>query len=411
MNESINPVTQTPTLFRNRNFGLLWLASIIGNFALAIAMMAETWYVVKTLGAKEQLGWVMIAGSVPRIALMAVGGVLADRMSRSRIILISLGLRVVLLFSLVGLLHINRLDIWALTVFAFLYGSLDAFFWPARDTLTPAIVADSDLTRANSIMLTTNQVGMVFGPVMGGAMLALMGYEAIFSLTGSMLLIATICIAFIHEPVNTVVREATSMIVELKEGVVYALQTPILRALMLIYITANLLFMGPLALGIPIIVADYLKGEASTLSYLQSAFAAGMVLGGILLTIYPPSKKRLLMITVIIAIEGVLLSLLPLTPWIWAAVALQFFIGMGVAGNNVPMMSLIQQSADRDKLGRVMSLNNMVSMGLSPVSYAMVTALLAAHISITWIMPIFGLTMALVMLVLTIQLKVIRTAN
>ncbi|MBM5571278.1 MULTISPECIES: MFS transporter [Deefgea] len=404
-------MTQTPTLFSNRNFGLLWLASIIGNFALAIAMMAETWYVVKTLGAKEQLGWVMIAGSVPRIALMAVGGVLADRMSRSRIILISLALRVVLLFSLVGLLHINRLDIWALTIFAFLYGSLDAFFWPARDTLTPAIVADSDLTRANSIMLTTNQVGMVFGPVMGGAMLALMGYEAIFSLTGGMLLLATLCIALISEPVIQVVREAPSMLKELKEGVVYALQTPILRALMLIYITANLLFMGPLALGIPIIVADYLKGDASTLSYLQSAFAAGMVLGGILLTVYPPSKKRLLMITVIIAIEGVLLSLLPLTPWIWAAVALQFFIGMGVAGNNVPMMSLIQQSADRDKLGRVMSLNNMVSMGLSPVSYAMVTALLAAQISITWIMPMFGLTMALVMLVLTLQLKVIRTAN
>lgn len=412
MSENQTAMTQTPTLFQNRNFGLLWLASIIGNFALAIAMMAETWYVVKTLGAKEQLGWVMIAGSVPRIALMAVGGVLADRMSRSRIIIYSLGLRVLLLLSLVGLLYINRLDIWALTIFAFLYGALDAFFWPARDTLTPIIVADRDLTRANSIMLTTNQVGMVFGPVMGGAMLALMGYEMIFGLTAAMLLIATVCIAYIKEPLIQVSRKAgPSMIHELKEGVMYALQTPILRALMLIYITANLLFMGPLALGIPIIVADYLKGEASTLSYLQSAFAAGMVLGGILLTIYPPSKKRLLMITVIIAIEGVLLSLLPLTPWVWAAIALQFLIGMGVAGNNVPMMSLIQQSADRDKLGRVMSLNNMVSMGLSPVSYAMVTALLAAQISMTWIMPIFGLTMSLVMLVLTLQLKVIRTAN
>lgn len=404
-------MTHTPTLFRNRNFGLLWLASIIGNFALAIAMMAETWYVVKTLGAKEQLGWVMIAGSVPRIALMAIGGVLADRMSRSRIILVSLGLRVVLLFALVGLLHINRLDIWALTVFAFLYGSLDAFFWPARDTLTPAIVSDADLTRANSIMLTSNQVGMVFGPVMGGAMLALMSYEMIFGLTGGMLFVATLCIAFIQEPVAHAARQAKSMLHELKEGVIYAVQTPILRALMLIYITANLLFMGPLALGIPIIVADLLHGEASTLSYLQSAFAAGMVLGGVLLTIYPPSKKRLLMITVIIALEGILLSALPFTPWIWAAVGVQFLIGMGVAGNNVPMMSLIQQSADRSKLGRVMSLNNMVSMGLSPVSYAMVTALLAAQVNITWIMPIFGLTMALVMLLLTLQLKVIRSAD
>ncbi|WP_297574378.1 MFS transporter [uncultured Deefgea sp.] len=400
-----------PSLFRNRNFGLLWLASIIGNFALAIAMMAETWYVVKTLGAKEQLGWVMIAGSIPRIALMAIGGVLADRMSRSRIILVSLALRVVLLFGLVGLLYLQRLDIWALTAFAFLYGALDAFFWPARDTLTPAIVTDGDLTRANSIMLTTNQVGMVFGPVLGGAMLAFMSYEAIFSLTGGMLFIATLCIAGIQEPQSQVIRQASSMLTELKEGVTYAIQTPVLRALMLIYITANLLFMGPLALGIPIIVADYLHGEASTLSFLQSAFAAGMVLGGILLTLYPPNKKRLLMITVIIALEGVLLSLLPHTPWIWAAVGIQFLIGMGVAGNNVPMMSLIQQSADRDKLGRVMSLNNMVSMGLSPVSYAMVTAMLAAQLSITWIMPIFGLTMALVMLLLIWQLKVIRTID
>ncbi|QZA82404.1 MFS transporter [Deefgea piscis] len=400
-----------PSLFRNRNFGLLWLASIIGNFALAIAMMAETWYVVKTLGAKEQLGWVMIAGSIPRIALMAIGGVLADRMSRSRIILVSLALRVALLFGLVGLLYLQRLDIWALTAFAFFYGALDAFFWPARDTLTPAIVTDGDLTRANSIMLTTNQVGMVFGPVLGGAMLALMSYEAIFSLTGGMLFIATLCIAGIKEPRSQAIRQASSMLTELKEGITYAIQTPVLRALMLIYITANLLFMGPLALGIPIIVADYLHGEASTLSFLQSTFAAGMVLGGILLTLYPPSKKRLLMITVIIALEGVLLSLLPHTPWIWAAVAIQFFIGMGVAGNNVPMMSLIQQSADRDKLGRVMSLNNMVSMGLSPVSYAMVTAMLAAQLSITWIMPIFGLTMALVMLLLIWQLKVIRTTD
>ena len=401
-------MTQTPALFRNRNFGLLWLASIIGNFALAIAMMAETWYVVKTLGAKEQLGLVMIAGSVPRIAFMAIGGVMADRMSRSRIILISLGLRVMLLFILVGLLHINRLDIWVLTVFAFLYGSLDAFFWPARDTLTPALVPDNDLMRANSIMLTSNQVGMVFGPVLGGAMLALMSYEMIFGLTGGMLLIATLCIAFIKEPASHTTRIAASMLNELKEGVVYAMKTPILRALMLIYISANLLFMGPLAIGIPIIVVDYLHGNADTLSFLQSAFAAGMVLGGVLLTIYPPSKKRLLMITVIIALEGILLSALPFTPWVWVAVGIQFLIGVCVAGNNVPMISLIQQSTDRNKLGRVMSLNNMVSMGLSPVSYALVTGLLAAQISLSWIMPIFGLTMALVMLVLTLQLKVIR---
>ncbi|QLG88643.1 MFS transporter [Chitinibacter bivalviorum] len=405
-------MSPAPALFRNKNFILLWLASIVGNFALAIAMLAETWYVVKTLGAKEQLGLVMIAGSVPRIALMAVGGVLADRMRRSRIILVSLGARVVMLFALVGLLALGRLDIWALTIFAFLYGSSDAFFWPARDALTPAIVPEHDLTRANSIMLTTNQVGLVFGPVLGGVLLATLSYEAIFSLTGLMLLLATICIGFINEPLIVAAKKAgSSMLSELKEGVQYAIKTPVLRAMMLIYAAANLLFMGPLGLGIPIIVTENLNGQPATLSFLQSAFAAGMVLGGVLLTLYPPSKKRLLMITVIIALEGVLLALIAHTHWIWLAVGIQALIGLGVAGNNVPMMSIIQQYSDRDKIGRVMSLNSMASMGLSPISYALVTGLLSLHISIGVIMPIFGLTMAALMVVLTLQMRVIREAD
>ncbi|MEN9658307.1 MAG: hypothetical protein RL571_1772 [Pseudomonadota bacterium] len=67
---------QAPALLSNRNFLLLWLASIVSNFVLA-----ETWLVINTLGAKEQLGLVMIAGSVPRILLMAVGGVLQGNAS------------------------------------------------------------------------------------------------------------------------------------------------------------------------------------------------------------------------------------------------------------------------------------------------------------------------------------------
>lgn len=405
-------MTLLPPLFKNRNFGLLWLASLIGNFALAVAMLAETWYVVKTLGAKEQLGVVMIAASIPRIALMALGGVVADRMKRSLIIVMSLGLRSLLLMILVGLLYFDYLDIRALTVFAFLYGALDAFFWPARDALTPAIVARADLTRANSIMLTTNQVGLVFGPVLGGVMLATMDYPAIFGLTAGLLLLAALCVAAINEQFLVVAQRArASVLAELKEGAVYALQTPVLRALMLIYAAANLLFMGPLGLGVPVLVTENLDGRPQTLSFLQSAFAAGMVAGGILLTLYPPRGKRLLLITLIIALEGMLLSLLAHASWLWAALILQAMIGLAVVANNVPMMSLIQQYAEPDKIGRVMSLNSMASMGLAPVSYALVTGLLSLQVPIGWILPLFGLSMAVLMLWLLVQLPVIRAAD
>ncbi|MDW5415028.1 MFS transporter [Iodobacter sp. CM08] len=402
---------QAPALLSNRNFLLLWLASIVSNFALAVAMLAETWLVINTLGAKEQLGLVMIAGSVPRILLMAVGGVLADRIKRSHIILASVGLRVLLLFAMIPLLAAGKISMGIMIVFALIYGALDAFFWPARDALVPNIVADNDLTRANSIMLTTNQIGLVFGPVLGGAMLALFSYEVVFALTGIMLALGLIAIAMIHEPALLAGRARFNMLAELKEGVQYAIQTPVLRALMLVYAAANLLFMGPLGLGIPIIVTDLLQGNASTLSFMQSAFAAGMVLGGLLLTLYPPSKKRLLMITVVIAIEGLLLATLALANWLPLALALQVLIGLGVAANNIPMMSLIQHYTERQKLGRIMSLNSMASMGLAPLSYALVTGLFSMHIGIEWVLPVFGLLLAAMMGLMTLKMRVIREVD
>jgi MFS transporter, DHA3 family, macrolide efflux protein len=397
-----------PALLRNRNFLLLWLASIVGNLALAIAMLAETWLVVKTLGAKEELGLVMIAASVPRLLLMALGGVLADRIKRSRIILVSLTLRVLLLLGLVAIIANQQLSIGVMIGFALIYGALDAFFWPARDALVPNILAANDLNRANSIMLTTNQLGMVFGPVLGGIMLALFSFEVVFSLTAALLGLGALAIALIREPELQPDRARFNMLAELKEGVQYTLQTPVLRTLILVYAAANLLFMGPLGLGVPMIVTDLLQGSATTLAYMQSAFAAGMVLGGLLLTIYPPTQKRLLMITVVIAIEGLLLAALALATWLPVALALQALIGLGVAANNVPMMSLIQHYTDRQKLGRIISLNTMASMGLTPLSYALVTALFSMHISIQWVLPIFGLLLALMMVGMTMKMRVIR---
>ncbi|MBM3117091.1 MFS transporter [Jeongeupia naejangsanensis] len=404
-------MTDAPPLLRNRNFLFVWLASILGNLALAVAMLAETWYVVKTLGAKEDLGLVMIAGSVPRIALMAVGGVVADRMRRSRIISFSLGLRVIAVLSLVGLLHLGLLDIWAMTVFAFAYGALDAFFWPARDALLPGIVAERDLMRANSIMLTTNQIGLVFGPVLGGVMLATLSYEWVFTLTAALLAVGVGFTVLVREAPVPVHHARRHLLTELKEGLQYALQTPALRSLMIIYAIANLLFMGPLGLGIPIVVTDHLDGQASTLSYLQSAMAAGMVVGGTLLTLFPPTKKRLMIIIVVIVLEGIVLGAQAFTGWIPLAITLQFLLGFGVVSNNVPMMSVLQQYTERSKIGRVMSLNTIASMGLSPISYAMVTALLALHVDIRIIMPAFGLTMAALMIVIAARTPTVRTLD
>jgi DHA3 family macrolide efflux protein-like MFS transporter len=399
----------TVALHNNRNFALLWVASFLANIALSISMVTETWYVMRAIGAQDQLGLVMLAGSVPRIAFMALGGVFADRMSRKWLINWSLGLRVVLLVAVLALLHFGLLDIVAMTLFAFAYGVLDAFFWPARDAFTTELVPPVQLPQANAVSLAGNQAGMVLGPAIGGALLTWTSYDWIFTSIASMLTVALACNQAIKSPPRPAIpRPPSQLLADLKEGARYAFANPVLAAILWIYTPANLLFVGPLMVGIPIIVASQFQGEASTLAAMQSAFAAGMVLASIVLSFFPPVRKRLLLITAAIALEGLLLAVIPFAPGVVAACMLQLLIGAGVATNNVPMISLIQQYTDREILGRILSLNSTISMGLAPMSIALVTAAIGSGIGIDTMMILSGISLTALMLVFALQLRAVR---
>ena len=95
-------------------------------------------------------------------------------MKRTNILTGSLFTRAALMIAVALLLANGSLGLSTLACFAFVYGALDAFFWPARDALLPLVVRPEQLARANSIMLTTNQIGLVLGPVLGGALIAAM---------------------------------------------------------------------------------------------------------------------------------------------------------------------------------------------------------------------------------------------
>ncbi len=141
------------SLLKNSKFLYLWIASIFSSITLSLYIVAEEWYVVKALGMSESLGWVMVATTVPRILFMSIGGVIADRFSRSTILFLSDFSRALLVAGMVLLLLFDGLSFWILTIFALLFGTLDAFFWPARDALLPSIVEKEQLTRANSLLV------------------------------------------------------------------------------------------------------------------------------------------------------------------------------------------------------------------------------------------------------------------
>jgi len=128
-------------------------------------------------------------------------------MKRSTILVVSLLFRVALMFGVSLLLRAGRLDLWGLTVFSFLYGVLDASSGRSR-RLLPGIVQKGNLSRANSIMLTTNQIGLVIGPMARGSVAAVLSYAQIFTLTGLTVALGAILLSLVRESASDRRRES-----------------------------------------------------------------------------------------------------------------------------------------------------------------------------------------------------------
>ena len=396
-------------LYRQPAFLLLWLGSVASSFGLAIALLAETWFAVNVLQLKAELGYVMLAGTVPRIALMALGGVLADRLPRSRIMAASFMARSLLLLAMGLAAYQQVLTLPLLILLAAGFGMLDALYWPARDAILPAIIPSSQLGQANAWMLAANQLGMVAGPVIGGILLAALPFAGAFGLTAGLMLAGAMAAACITEPTRST-RQSRAMWAELQEGLACVRDTPVLRLLLIIYAIANLLFMGPMGFAPPLLAASLPGASAGLLAQLQSAFAAGMLGGGVLLALCPPRHKRLQFICWIIALEGLLLAALPQLG-ATAATATQFAIGFCIACNNVPMLSLLQQHTPPERIGRVMSLNSMASLGLTPLAYGISSVLLSAGASLGLLAASCGIALAMVCAAVALLSPTARTAQ
>nr|WP_255357586.1 MFS transporter [Fictibacillus sp. FJAT-27399] len=102
--------------------------------------MSETWFVIRALEAPSKLGIIMMLTSIPRVLLMSIGGVLADRMKRSHVIFISNLTRGLLVLGLVLLIMNDSMNLIFLGIFALCFGVLDAFYWPANQSMLPTIV-------------------------------------------------------------------------------------------------------------------------------------------------------------------------------------------------------------------------------------------------------------------------------
>lgn len=407
---AVNQKSKTESLFRKRSFLFIWAITICSSFSIAIFQFSQSWYVVKTLDKEASLGIVFIAANVPRILFMAIGGVLADRMSRTKILFVANFLRTCLLVGLLIMLATGHLSLLSFIIFGLFFGALDAFVWPANGSLLPNVVDQSQLTRANSVIQTTQQSSLILGPMIGGLLVASSGgYMLSFGVPAVMLLLAAILAYLLNVPATISSSTAKpGMWQSIKEGIDVVRQSAFLKALFLSTIFLNVFVIGPLMMGLPIFVKNVLDGSALDFSFIEGAMALGMLISSVIIGILNIKKRRGLMVTVSLFAMNIFFFLFSQSSSLYACMLTIFLIGITFPATNIPLISAVQSSVDKNMLGRLMGLLTMASMGLAPLSLAATSILISYGFSIENIMSGGALSLIVVNLLIMWKLPALR---
>ncbi|MGP4077462.1 MFS transporter [Halobacillus sp. K22] len=378
----------TPSVFKNRNFLLLWGAALLSSFGISFFLFSQSWYVVNVLNLEASLGILYIAASIPRLLFMIISGTVADRYDKTKIMFLSDFIRGLLLAGLVLWFLFGSITLWTFVGFAFFFGILDAFFWAAESAIIPTIVQKENLTRGNSIIQMTNQTSFILAPMLAGVLIAFGNYEIVFAVTAAMLLIASLLVISMKPKKDAEVEanKNKKFWQTFKEGVVYVKDSRVLTLIVLASVFLNLFIVGPMTMGLPLFVKNILEGTAVDFSFLEAGLAGGMLVGSIVIGSLNVKKNRGRLTLMTLVLAGISFIGLSFTAELWQSMVMLGLFGTFLSVSNISSISAIQSIIEEKVLGRVMGLISLASMGLIPVSYAITSAVLSLGISIHHIM-------------------------
>ncbi|MGR9048149.1 MFS transporter [Halobacillus faecis] len=320
---------EIPSIFRNRNFLLLWGAALLSSFGISFFLFSQSWYVVNVLGLEASLGILYIAVSIPRVLFMIISGTVADRFDKTKIMFLSDFIRGLLLIGLVVWFMFGGITLWTFVTFAFFFGILDAFFWAAESAVIPSIIHKDNLTRGNSIIQMTNQTSFILAPMLAGVIIAFGNYEIVFATTAIMLVVASGLIFCMRVPKVKEEADAQKKFWDdFKEGLLYVKNSRVISLVVLTTIFMNLFLVGPLTMGLPLFVKTILEGTAMDFSFLEAGLAVGMLLGSIVVGVLNVKKNRGQIGILALVIAGMAFTGLSFTTELWMSI-----LCLGISGS------------------------------------------------------------------------------
>jgi MFS family permease len=355
-----------PRALANPNLRLYFAGQVVSMIGTWMQQMALSWLIYRLTDSTFMLGLVAFASQAPTFLLTPFAGIVADRVNRKKLVIITQSLAMLQAAILAALAFSEKPVIWHLIALGAFSGLINAFDLPTRQTfLVDMLESRDELPNAIAVNSSITTLTRLIGPSIAGLFIAWAGEAMCFVVNAVSYVAVIVALVFVKAKQKPLSGDRPGAIVQLKEGFKYAFSFSPIRVLLAMIASVSL-FVMPYSVLMPAFARDVFHGSATTLGVLTAASGLGSLTGAL----YLSTRKGVLglgrWIVISCAMFGLGLIAFGFSNSLWVALPVLTVVGFGgmilMAGSNTILQTLV----DEDKRGRVMSIYTMCFMGLAP---------------------------------------------
>ena len=382
---------------RERDFALFQVGSTITLLGDGLFTVAIAWQVYDIWNVPTAFAIVGVAETVPLVLLLLLSGVAIDRFERRWVLFWASLVRGLSVGALALLAISGALELWHVFAIAVVYGAGRAFDGPASGAIIPDLVPTHLLVQANSLVGMLRPLSFrLVGPAIGGFVVHELGPGSAFLIDSCTFFVACLLITFLRPRLAAIQREEHASIREdIREGVAFVRKHVWLWGTLLWALVAVLFANGPFVVLIPYIVKNELGGDAGDLGLVFAAGGLGAVLSSLVVGQTGLPRRHMTFMYVLWTIGLFDLFLYTVCQAPWQAMVVAFFAEAILSAGLIVWVTLMQRIVPTELLGRVKSVDWMVSMGFMPISFALVGPL-AAWLGAETVLAVAGIAGSLI---------------
>jgi DHA3 family tetracycline resistance protein-like MFS transporter len=364
---------------RERDFALFTGGTLVSLLGDGIYLVALPFAVLGLGGGAGQLAVVGLAWSLGMVGFLIAGGLLADRYDKRRQLLAADAVRMAAVGTAGALSLAGSLEVWHLVALSFVFGAGEGLSGPAMSAIVPELVPAQRLVQANALVQSLKPIALRFvGPAVGGVTVALVDIGGALLVDAGTFAVSIVCLLLMQARIPVHEGEHEPLVRQVREAAAFVKQETWLWATLIMAALALLVFYGPTEVLLPLRVDHDLGGHAGQFGLVLAAEGVASVIGTALVGQLGMPRREITVLYWVWGLAGFALIGYALVTEVWQLALCTFAFGLLSGAGNPIWATLMQVRVPVALRGRVASLDWLVSVGLTPVSFALTGPLAAA---------------------------------